>query len=615
MSAVASQSSTPASGAGLPHRELLAVQGLSVALEDRRIVDGIDLQLTAGETVGLVGESGSGKSLTARAIAGLLPATLTASGSVRLDGTELIGARESVLRKMRGHRVSLLMQDPFAMLNPVQTAGAHIAESLPRRLRRSKGEVLRRLAEVGIADPAVAAKYPFQLSGGMRQRVAIASALAGDPQLLIADEPTTALDATIQHEIMQLLARIQQSRGMSVLLITHDLRVAFALCDRVQVMYAGRLVETGPSDELAAAPAHPYTSGLIAALPAVEKTAPVLIGIPGSVPAAADVAEQCAFADRCSQRQDDCVSARPPLRDIGSGRSTACLYPVRPIVRPPSRLTTVKVADRATTGPLVQVTELRKEYGKLVALQDVSLTIEPGQRLGLVGESGSGKTTLARLLLGLLRPSAGRILIEGIDIGDPGKLSGAQRRQVRRAVQCVFQDPSTSLNPAMSVGATLAEAAGQGAPEDRRSAGELLELVGIPAGYAKLRPHRLSGGQKQRVSIARALAVRPKLLICDEPTASLDVSVQAHILELLRTINAELGTAMLFVTHDLAVVRQVTDRIMVLYHGRVVETGSTAEVLDNPQDDYSKRLVASVPPAPAALLAADERGHLPRDDR
>ncbi|MER5322547.1 ABC transporter ATP-binding protein [Streptosporangium roseum] len=575
--------------------ELLRVSGLTVSLAGRRIVDDVDLAVGSGETVGLVGESGSGKSLTARAVAGLLPPTLAAGGSVRISGTELIGASERALRKIRGRRIGLLMQDPFAMLNPLLTAGAHIAESLPRGARRDRQEVVRRLAEVGITNPDVARRYPFQLSGGMRQRVAIAAALAGDPELLIADEPTTALDATIQHEVMQLLARIQESRGMAVLLITHDLRVAFQLCDRVQVMYAGRVLESGASKALATGPGHPYTLGLISALPAVERTAVRLEGIPGSVPRAVDVACQCAFADRCGQRQDDCLTERPPLRLLDSGQLTACRYDVAPAISVAAPPSVPSVRKSSAEGPLLLVEGLRKRYGQAVALDGVDLRIEPGERLGLVGESGSGKTTLARCLLGLVDPSGGSIQLGGMDTTRLRHLPAARQREVRPLVQCVFQDPSTSLNPAMTVGATLAEAAALAQEQDRRPVGEVLELVGLPSGYAKLRPHRLSGGEKQRVAIARALAVRPALLICDEPTASLDVSVQAHILELLRTVNSELGTALLFVTHDLAVVRQVTNRIVVLLHGKVVETGVTASVLDSPSHDYTRRLVASVP--------------------
>ncbi|MFI6505394.1 oligopeptide/dipeptide ABC transporter ATP-binding protein [Nonomuraea typhae] len=538
------------------------------------IVDGVDLEISGGETVGLVGESGSGKSLTARAASGLLPKGLSATGSVTLDGRELLGARERVWRSVRGTRVSLLMQDPFAMLNPLRTAGAHVAESL--RGRRDRAEVLRRLAEVGIDDPAVADRHPFQLSGGMRQRVALAAALAADPELLIADEPTTALDATTQHDILMLIKGIQRARGMGVLLITHDLRVAFELCDRVAVMYAGRIVEQGPPAEIGKAPAHPYTAGLLAAVPTVERRLPRLAGIRGNVPAAADVAASCAFAARCDQAAPECGQARPPLRALPPDRFTACLHEVRPRAR----------AEEGAAAPrhiaadeVLRVTGLGKTYGAHVALSGVSLDVRRGESVGVVGGSGSGKTTLARSILGLVRPDTGTIALAGRD------------RPRHHLVQCVFQDPTTSLNPALTVGATLAEAAAQGPADGRLAVAELLELVGLPPAYARRKPVGLSGGERQRVAIARALSVRPALLICDEPVASLDVSVQAHVLELLR----EVGTSMLFITHDLAVVRQMADRLVVLSRGRVVESGDTAQVLDAPEHDYTRRLLASVP--------------------
>ncbi|MBB2910711.1 peptide/nickel transport system ATP-binding protein [Streptosporangium becharense] len=541
------------------------------------IVDGVDLEVSSGETVGLVGESGSGKSLTARAAAGLLPKGLRATGSVTLDGRELLGTRERVWRSVRGTRVSLLMQDPFAMLNPLRTAGAHIAESM--RGRRDRAEVLRRLAEVGIDDPDVARRHPFQLSGGMRQRVALAAALAADPELLIADEPTTALDATTQHEILMLIKDIQRTRGMGVLLITHDLRVAFELCDRVAVMYAGRIIEQGPAAEMGKEPAHPYTAGLLAAVPTVERRLPRLTGIRGSVPAAAEVSDVCAFAARCDQATPECAHTRPPLRELRPDRLTACLHEVRPRILPEEG-----PRDRREIGAeeVLRVTELRKAYGSYVALGGVSLHVNRGESVGVVGGSGSGKTTLARCVLGLVRPDAGTI-----ELADP-----LQPRH--RLVQCVFQDPSTSLNPALTVGATLAEAAAQGPAKGGLTVAELLELVGLPATYASRRPAGLSGGERQRVAIARALSVQPALLICDEPVASLDVSVQAHVLELLR----EVGTSMVFITHDLAVVRQMADRLVVLSRGEVVESGDTAQVLDAPAHDYTRRLVASAPATP-----------------
>ncbi|MEV4095287.1 ABC transporter ATP-binding protein [Streptosporangium saharense] len=576
---------------------LLDVTGLTVTGR-HLVVDGVDLTVSAGETVGLVGESGSGKSLTARAVAGLLPRGMTATGSVTLSGLRLLGARERVLRSVRGSRIALLMQDPFAMLNPLITAGAHIAESLPRtgparrdRARR-RTEVTRRLAEVGIDDPSVAGRYPFQLSGGMRQRVALAAALARDPELLIADEPTTALDATTQHEILTLLREVQWARGMGVLLITHDLRVAFEMCDRVAVMYAGRIVESGPGLDVAKVPAHPYTSGLLAALPSVTVTLPRLEGIPGGVPSAGDVTGTCAFADRCSQADTGCGHARPPLREVTPGRHTACLYEVRP--RPRAEQPPAMLRETSPGALLLTIDDLRKRYGGHTALGGVSLSVREGESVGVVGESGSGKTTLARCVLGLATPDGGRIELAGLD------LTRRRRRgdRAHRLVQCVFQDPSTSLNPSLTVGSTLAEAAAQGTREGRLSVPELLDLVGLPASYAERRPRALSGGERQRVAIARALAVRPALLICDEPVASLDVSVQAHVLELLRTVVRDLGTSLLFITHDLAVVRQITDRTVVLLKGKVIEEGKTPQILDTPTHPYTQKLLASVPPTP-----------------
>ncbi|MFF0577183.1 ABC transporter ATP-binding protein [Streptosporangium saharense] len=576
---------------------LLDVTGLTVTGR-HLVVDGVDLTVSAGETVGLVGESGSGKSLTARAVAGLLPRGMTATGSVTLSGLRLLGARERVLRSVRGSRVALLMQDPFAMLNPLITAGAHVAESLPRTgfLRRDRtrrrSEVTRRLAEVGIDDPSVSGRYPFQLSGGMRQRVALAAALARDPELLIADEPTTALDATTQHEILTLLREVQRARGMGVLLITHDLRVAFEMCDRVAVMYAGRIVESGPGFDVAKVPAHPYTSGLLAALPSATVTLPRLEGIPGSVPSAGDVTGTCAFADRCSQVDADCGHARPPLREITPGRHTACLYEVRPrprVEQPPAAL-----REPSPGTPLLTIDNLSKRYGEHTALGGVSLSVGEGESVGVVGESGSGKTTLARCVLGLAVPDGGRIELAGLDLTRRGRRGD----RAHRLVQCVFQDPSTSLNPSLTVGSTLAEAAAQGAREGRLSVPELLDLVGLPASYAERRPRALSGGERQRVAIARALAVRPALLICDEPVASLDVSVQAHVLELLRTVVRDLGTSLLFITHDLAVVRQITNRTVVLLRGKVIEEGQTPQILDTPTHPYTQKLLASVPPTP-----------------
>ncbi|MBB5958646.1 peptide/nickel transport system ATP-binding protein [Saccharothrix tamanrassetensis] len=566
----------------------------------RVLVRGVSFRVGPGETVGLVGESGSGKSLTARALVSLLPQELRSGGSARLDDTELLGRKD--LRGVRGHRVALLMQDPFTMLNPLATVGTHLVESLPGRADRV--EVARRLAEVGIDDPAVAGRYPFQLSGGMRQRVALAAALAKDPGLLIADEPTTALDVTTQRDVLALLRRIQTERRMGLVLITHDLRVARQACDRVLVMYAGALVESARSADLDA-PAHPYTAGLLRSVPSVTHRQPVLLGIPGSVPAAADVVDRCPFADRCGWAEPACTEHAPPLVDLGD-RATACRRHGGIDLSPPelAEPDAEPVGDARAT--LLDVADLVKVYRSIglrrtehTALAGVSLHVGEGESLAVVGESGSGKTTLARAVLGLTDPTSGRITLGGLDVTSYRRLRSADRARARRLVQCVFQDPYSSLNPAHTVGYTLAESLRRrGEDLDVESeVDSLLDLVGLPASYAGRRPVALSGGQRQRVAIARALAVRPRLLVCDEPVAALDVSVQAQVLEVLRKANRELGIALLFITHDLAVARQVTDRMVVMHRGRIVEHGATADVLDAPTHPYTVRLVQSVPDA------------------
>ncbi len=567
--------------------------------QSRVLVRGVSFGVEPGETVGLVGESGSGKSLTARALVSLLPPGLRSGGSARLNGTELLGHKD--LRGVRGSAVTLLMQDPFTMLNPLTTVGTHILESLPGRGNRA--EVVRRLAEVGIDDPAVAGRYPFQLSGGMRQRVALAAALAKDPGLLIADEPTTALDVTTQQEVLNLLRRIQLERRMGLVLITHDLRVARSACDRVLVMYAGALVESAPSADLDR-PAHPYTAGLLRSVPSVTRRQPVLVGIPGSVPPAADVVDRCPFADRCGWAEPACTDGPPPLVDLG-GRSTACLRHDELDLSPIDE-DDVQAAEREPVGDiLLEVTDLAKVYRSVglrrsahTALEDVSLHVAEGESLAVVGESGSGKTTLARSVLGLTDPSSGRITLGGLDITSYRRRRAADRDRARRRGEGGFQDPYSSLNPSHTVGYALAESLRRRTKDNLQSeVDELLELVGLPVEYARRRPAALSGGQRQRVAIARALAVRPRLLVCDEPVAALDVSVQAQVLEVLRKANRELGIALLFITHDLAVARQVTDRMVVMCRGRIVEHGATADVLDTPTHPYTVRLVDSIPDA------------------
>jgi peptide/nickel transport system ATP-binding protein len=554
---------------------LLDVADLRIAAGGQTIVDTVSFALDAGESVALVGESGSGKSMTARALTGLLPTGVYATGQVRFEGTDLLAASKRVRRSVRGGGISLLLQDPFTMLNPLTTVGQQLAETLGRR--GSRGEIARRLAEVGIAAD-VAKRYPFELSGGMRQRVAIAAAIAKDPRLLLADEPTTALDTTTQREVLRLVWSIQRDRGMGLLLITHDMRVAFALCDRVLVMYAGTLLEAASPSELAVQPLHPYTAGLLAAEPPLDRRSSHLGGIPGRVPRPDDVPDACIFGPRCDWRAEECAGRRPVLELVGATHATACVrhVAVAPALAPP-RVDPVSTlaAEDGSGAPLLSVRELAKSFGSTRAVDDVSFELREGRHLAIVGESGSGKTTIARCLLGLETPTSGTI--DGAGDG---------------AVQCVFQDPYSSLNPSHTVGFALAEAVRLG-PGDT-SVAELLRQVGLPETYARRRPAALSGGERQRVAIARALALRPRVLVCDEPVAALDVSVQAQVLDLLRTVGAN-GTTLVFITHDLAVARQLTDEMIVLRRGKVVETGPTEKLLTAPEHEYTRALLDAVP--------------------
>src|SRR3984957_18018675 len=614
---------------------LLTVSGLRISSRlqgvERAITVGSDFSLAPGETLGIVGESGSGKSLTAKALIGLLPAGVHAEGEVDYRGRNILTMPERQLRQIRGAEIAMIFQDPFTMLNPLMRCGAQIVElitdergrSLSRAARRA--EAIRRLAEVGITDPAVADAYPFELSGGMRQRVGIAAAIARDPQVLIADEPSTALDVTTQRVILARLREVQRTRGMGLIMITHDLRVAFALCDRVLVLYAGSVLETAAAEEMEAGPLHPYTLGLLLSDPPVDRRLSQMAAIPGSVPAPADVASSCPVAPRCQWRTETCTESAPPLREVAPGRWSACIR--IPEITPQMQAARGDVlesrvdheqaaalpADADLPGAVVVARDVEKVFGdksqsgrRVAALKGVTLEIGADEAVGLVGESGSGKTTLGRCLVGLETPTGGSILVNGVDRTETAKLSNADRRRLRRTVQMVFQDPYSTLNPVRTVGATLAEAltaADDQVRDVRQAVTELLERVGLPGQYAERKPVALSGGERQRVAVARALAVRPRLIVCEEPVSALDVSVQAQILNLLTAVRRELGVSYLFITHDLAVVRQVAERVYVLRQGEVVEQGSTGDVLDHPQHWYTRMLVDSIPSSDAAWLA------------
>jgi peptide/nickel transport system ATP-binding protein len=604
---------------------VLEVKGLRIerVRPDRRdtIVTTVDLALGPGETIGIVGESGSGKSMTARAIMGLLPPALAAQGEVRYRDRNLLELNERGWQAMRGSEIGLILQDPFTMLNPVLTCGRIIAESLPKEPRLSRdarrAEVIRRLAEVGIRDESVADRYPFQLSGGMRQRVGIAAALARDPRVLIADEPTTALDVTTQRDVLALIKGIQAARGMSLILITHDLRVAFAVCDRVYVLYAGSLVEVGSSAELDAEPLHPYTLGLLLSEPSAERRTSELVAIPGSVPAPDDVAGSCTFAPRCRWAAPPCTAESPRLTEIAPNRSSACVrvHDIRAemaTMRRRGEEDRVPDAAEGTASALIQVEDVRKIFRNgrrtVTALDGISIEIGEHESVGIVGESGSGKTTLARILVGLEQATSGRIAIDGISASNWASMSAKDRRKLRSTIQIVFQDPYSSLNPMRSIGSILKEAIAIGEPtlRDRNAeVNNLLRSVGLPAEYAARKPVALSGGERQRVAIARVLAAQPRILVCDEPVSALDMSVQAQILNLLIKLRSERGLGYLFITHDLSIVRQVTERLYVMHRGRIVESGPTEEVLSHPRDPYTATLLKSVPrPEPEWLAAS-----------
>jgi peptide/nickel transport system ATP-binding protein len=558
----------------------LQVTDLRVTGPGGPIVPQMDLSVDAGETVAIVGESGCGKSMTAKAMIGLLPRGVSATGRLRLGDVDVDLARgPGALDGLRGKRISLLLQNPFTSLSPVHRCGAQIVASLPKA-RRSSTEIARRLAEVDL--PArVAEQYPFELSGGMRQRVALAASLACDPEVLIGDEPTTALDVTTQREVLDLLGRVQQDRGMALLLITHDLGVARERADRILVMYSGRLVESGPGSDIFDNPRHPYTAVLRDSEPPLAHRVERLTTVPGTVPRPWEVTNSCAFAARCPRADDLCREQEPPL--TGDVSQVACWHQLAP---GDAALAAGEIAvrrHREVAAPLVSVRDLGKRFSDDAppALDGVSISVGVGEAVGIVGESGSGKTTLARCLVGLESP-------------DSGTIEWSSTLPAARRAQIVFQDPHSALNPAMSVGATLSEALRAGG-RPASDVPELLEMIGLPQSYARRRPRSLSGGEQQRVAIARALAPRPELLICDEAVSALDVSVQAQILNLLGELLQRLDLALLFITHDLAVVRQVTNRLYIMKNGAVVDSGDVDEILGDPQHEYTRLLLSSVP--------------------
>jgi len=587
-----------------------------------RAVDGVSFSIRRGETFALLGESGCGKSMTALSILGLIPrpAGRVVGGRILLEGQDLTAFSEMAMRGVRGRRIAMIFQEPMTSLNPVLTVGEQIGESL-RRHKGLKGAAERRrvlelLDAVGIPDAARrAGEFPHQLSGGMKQRVMIAIALAGDPDLLIADEPTTALDVTIQAQVLSLLKDLQRKTGMAVLLITHDLGVVSNMADHVAVMYAGQIVELAGRDAFFAEPRHPYSRRLFQSVPNMDKRSGSLEVIPGTVPSLAQEFSACRFEPRCDRAWQPCRDADPGWTGLGEGQGVRCFlyHPGVAATAPPAperkAATTGTAEALGAAQPLLAVQDLKVHFpirkglllrtaGNVYAVDGVSLQLGRGRTLALVGESGCGKTTVGKGILQLLREyTRGQVQFEGAELT---ALKGEALRRRRAEFQIIFQDPYSSMNPRMRVGdiveeGMLAQRTERAGTARQRRVAELLEQVGLAADMGARYPHEFSGGQRQRICIARALAVKPKLIVCDEPTSALDVSVQAQILNLLKQLQDEMGLSYLFITHDLSVVAYLAHEVAVMYLGRIVEHGPVAEVLGQPKHPYTRALLSAVP--------------------
>jgi peptide/nickel transport system ATP-binding protein len=584
-------------------------------------VRGLSLRVDPGEVVAVVGESGSGKSATAMAVIGLLPEYAEVSGSVRLGGTELLGMGDTELSRIRGNRVGTVFQDPMSALTPVYTVGDQIAEAILVHQRRGgradKVRARRRAVEllelVGISQPEHRARaFPHELSGGERQRVVIAIAIANDPDLLICDEPTTALDVTVQAQILDVLKTARDVTGAGVLIITHDLGVVAEFADRSVVMYAGRAVETSPVDALYRDRRMPYTIGLLGSVPRLDAPQGTrLVPIPGAPPSLAALEPGCPFAPRCPLVIDDCRTEEPALVRVGEHHHAACIRTAETANRSAAEIfevsttpavtavptddVVVRVANLSRTYALTKGAVFRRTIGEVKAVDDISFELRGGQTLGIVGESGSGKSTTLHQILELTAPQSGSITVLGTDVAT---LDSAGRRAMRRDLQVVFQDPTASLDPRLPVSDVLSEPL-QVSGFDKSSiatrVAELLEIVGLRREDAGRYPGEFSGGQKQRIGIARALAVQPKVLALDEPVSALDVSIQAGILNLLLDLQERFGLSYLFVSHDLSVVKHLAHRVAVMHKGTIVEQGDADAVFGSPQHAYTRRLLAAVP--------------------
>ena len=607
---------------------LLQIKNLHTDIEIRsgvvRALSGVDLHVNPGETLGIVGESGSGKTMTALSLMGLLPqGGKVSSGSIILDGQDLTQLPLKEKRKLRGTKVGMIFQDPLTSLNPTMKIGLQVCEPLRVHEKLSKREALARAVEilkrVGMPRPEVVINnYPHQLSGGMRQRVMIAMALVCKPRILIADEPTTALDVTTQMQILDLIDELRDEYKMGVILITHDLGVVAGHTDRVAVMYAGRIVETAPTKTLFTEPKHRYTSSLMAALPERALAAGTkLFSIPGAPPSLTNLPKGCRFAARCLWATDECRAGYPDLSG-DDNHTFSCFHPVQEGDESPAVLQAMMDSGKAedavdATGQisheiLLDVKEASREYesagsgffkrdkGVVSAVDRVSITVNKGETYGLVGESGCGKSTVGRLIAGLEPPSGGAIELDGRDLAT---LKGRDAVRIHRDVQMMFQDSYAAMDPRMRIDQILAEPMSIQKTGNARQIAErimeILEQVGLTEEVLDRYPHEFSGGQLQRLGFARSLTLAPDLIVADEPVSALDVSVQAQVLNLMKDLQQELGLSYLFISHDLAVVQYMADRIGVMYLGRIVEEGPAHEVVKNPKHPYTKALIDSIP--------------------
>jgi peptide/nickel transport system ATP-binding protein len=606
---------------------LLEVTDLAVAFpsDSERVtaVRGVSYHVDPGEVVAMVGESGSGKSAAAMAVMGLLPEHAEVHGSVRLHGTELLSLSDSAMSRFRGKAIGMVFQDPMSALTPVYTVGDQIAEAIEvHRPEVGKKAARRRAVEllelVGIAQPEQRARaFPHELSGGERQRVVIATAIANDPDLLICDEPTTALDVTVQAQILDVLKTARDVTGAGVLIITHDLGVVAEFADRALVMYAGRVVEAASVEDLYRDRRMPYTVGLLGSVPRLDAAQGTrLVPIPGAPPSLTSLDPGCPFAPRCPLAINECQTEEPEPVSVApnhhaacirtehvSGRSAAEIYGVStktPASEPVEPSVVVEVRNLVKTYPLTKGVVLRRTIGEVRAVDGVSFELQQGRTLGIVGESGSGKSTTLHQILELTAPQSGSIQVLGTDVA---ALDAVSRRALRRDIQVVFQDPAASLDPRLPVFDLLAEplhANGFNKADTSRRVAELLDTVGLRRADANRYPAEFSGGQKQRIGIARALALRPKILALDEPVSALDVSIQAGIINLLLDLQQQFELSYLFVSHDLSVVKHLAHQVVVMYRGAIVEQGDSEEIFNQPRHDYTRRLLAAVPqPNPA----------------